>query len=172
MGGAEGGSVGGESLMAKYESQIKQLNYPVENVYAKLSDLNNLAIIKERFNDPMVQEAMVASGKVPEDKIEQIKDAVEKLEFTRDTMSGEFAMVGKVGVEIIDREENKCIKFASAQSPVKFNLWIQVLPTSTYTSKMRLTIDADIPFILKSMIGNKLENGIDKFADMLAMIPY
>lgn len=158
--------------MAKYESQIKQLNSPVENVYAKLSDLNNLAIIKERFSDPAVQEAMVASGQVPADKIEQIKSAVEKLEFTRDSMSGVFDMIGKVGVEIIEREDNKCIKFASAQSPVKFNLWIQTLPTSSTTSKMRLTIDADIPFFLKGMIGNKLSEGIDKFADMLAMIPY
>lgn len=158
--------------MAKYESQIKQLNSPVETVYAKLSDLNNLAIIKERFSDPAVQEAMVASGQVPADKIEQIKGAVEKLEFTRDSMSGVFDMIGKVGVEIIEREDNKCIKFASAQSPVKFNLWIQTLPTSSTTSKMRLTIDADIPFFLKGMIGNKLKDGIDKFADMLAMIPY
>lgn len=158
--------------MAKYESQIKQLNSPVENVYAKLSDLNNLAIIKERFSDPAVQEAMVASGQVPADKIDQIKSAVEKLEFTRDSMSGVFDMIGKVGVEIIEREDNKCIKFASAQSPVKFNLWIQTLPTSSTTSKMRLTIDADIPFFLKGMIGNKLSEGIDKFADMLAMIPY
>lgn len=158
--------------MAKYESSIKQLNYPVESVYAKLSDLNNLSIIKERFNDPAVQDAMVASGQVPEDKIEQIKSTIEKLEFTRDSVSGEFAMVGNVGVDIIEREDNKCIKFASAQSPVKFNLWIQTLPTSSTTSKMRLTIDADIPFFLKGMIGNKLQDGIDKFADMLAMIPY
>lgn len=158
--------------MAKYESQIKQLNCPVENVYAKLSDLNNLAVIKERFGDPAVQQAMIASGQVPEDKLEQIKSAVEKLQFTQDSVSGEFDMLGNIGVEIIEREENKCVKFASTQSPVKFNLWIQTLPTSSSSSKMRLTIDADIPFFLKAMVGNKLKDGIDKFADMLAMIPY
>jgi len=158
--------------VAKYESQIKQLNCPVENVYAKLSDLNNLAVIKERFGDPAVQQAMIASGQVPEDKLEQIKSAVEKLQFTQDSVTGEFDMLGNIGVEIIEREENKCVKFASTQSPVKFNLWIQTLPTSSSSSKMRLTIDADIPFFLKAMVGNKLKDGIDKFADMLAMIPY
>lgn len=158
--------------MAKYESSIKQLNCPVENVYSKLSDLNNLAVIKERFGDPAVQQAMIASGQVPEDKIEQIASAVDKLQFTQDSVSGEFDMIGTIGLQIIDREENKCIKFASTNSPVSFNFWIQVLPTTSTTSKMRLTIDADIPFFLKAMVGNKLKDGIEKFADLLAMIPY
>ena len=67
---------------------------------------------------------------------------------------------------------NKCIKFATEQSPVDANLWIQVLPVSTGGSKMRLTLKADLNMMMKMMIGKKLEEGIDKFADMLAMLPY
>ena len=37
---------------------------------------------------------------------------------------------------------------------------------------MRLTLKADLNPMIKMMIGNKLEDGIDKFADMLSMIPY
>jgi hypothetical protein len=37
---------------------------------------------------------------------------------------------------------------------------------------MKLTLKADLNPMLKMMLGNKLEAGIDKFADMLSMIPY
>jgi hypothetical protein len=37
---------------------------------------------------------------------------------------------------------------------------------------MRLTLKADLNMMMKMMIGKKLEEGIDKFADMLAMLPY
>ena len=75
-------------------------------------------------------------------------------------------------VGIIEREENKCIKFATEQSPIDANLWIQVLPVSTGGSKMRLTLKADLNMMMKMMIGKKLESGIDQFADMLASLPY
>ena len=42
----------------KHESDVKVIGYPQETVYAKIADLNNLAIIKERFNEPEVQEKM------------------------------------------------------------------------------------------------------------------
>ena len=75
-------------------------------------------------------------------------------------------------MQIVDREPEKCVKFASTNSPVGFKLWIQVLPISETASKMKVTIDADLNFIMKQMVGPHLQKGVDKFADMLAMIPY
>ena len=37
---------------------------------------------------------------------------------------------------------------------------------------MRVTVKADIPLFLKPMLGNKLQDGVDKIADALAMLPY
>jgi len=153
--------------MAKYESSVKQLNYPVDSVYAKVSDLNNLSIIKERINDPLIQQ------QIPEDKLAQVRDAIDKLEFTADTVTCQAGgMVGTIAVEIVEREENKCVKFASTSSPVGFKFWVQVLPTSDTTSKMKLTLDADLNFFMKQMLNKPLSEGIEKLADMLAMIPY
>lgn len=75
-------------------------------------------------------------------------------------------------MRIVEREEPKMIKLQSEKSPVKFQFWIQVLPTSDTTSKMRLTIDADIPFFAKGMVAGPLQEGIEKVADALSMIPY
>ena len=152
--------------MAKYESQIKQVPYTQSAVYAKISDLTNLAVIKERFDDPNVQ------AQIPADKIEEVRSAVSQMEFTTDTLSTPVGPVGTVSVQIVDREPEKCVKFTSTNSPVSFKLWIQVLPTGEASSKMKVTIDADLNFFMKQVIGGQLQKGVDKFADMLAMIPY
>lgn len=152
--------------MAKYESQIKLVPFSQRAVYAKLADLTNLAVVKERFDDPAVQE------KLPADKIEEVRKAVQQMELTADTVSVPAGPIGTVSLQIVDREPEKCVKFASINSPVGFKLWIQMLPTSDTTSKMKVTIDADLNFFMKQMVGPHLEKGVDKFADMLAMIPY
>lgn len=136
--------------MSKYESGVKQIPYSQQSVYDKLSNLENIEQVRER---------------IPTDKISG-------LTFDRDTVSVDVPPVGKVTLRIIEREEPKCVKFEAANSPVPFNLWVQMLPTTDVTSKMRVTVKADIPVFLKPMIGNKLQDGVDKIADVLAMIPY
>jgi hypothetical protein len=152
--------------MAKYESQIKAVPYSQSAVYAKMADLTNLAVIKERFDDPAVQ------AKIPADKIEEVRNAVKQMEFTADTVSVPAGPIGTIALQIVDREPEKCVKFSSTNSPVGFKLWIQMLPTGDTTSKIKVTIDADLNFFMKQMVGPHLEKGVDKFADMLAMIPY
>ena len=75
-------------------------------------------------------------------------------------------------LRIIEREENKCIKFETVQSPLPFNLWIQVLPVSATESKMKVTVQADIPFMLKGMVAGPLQDGVEKIADALSKIPF
>jgi len=152
--------------MARYESSIKQIPYSVDSVYAKLSDLNNLGVIRERIDDPIIRQ------QIPADKLSQVRDIVDKLQFTSDSVSCDAGMVGNVSVEIVEREENKCVKFQSVQSPVGFTFWAQVLPTSDNSSKLKLTVDADLNFFMKQMLDKHLKNGIEKMADMLALIPY
>lgn len=153
--------------MAKYESQIKQVPYTQSTIYAKISDLTNLAVIKERFDDPTVQ------AKMPADKIEEIRNVVDKMEFTTDTVSAPAGPIGgNISVQIVNREPEKCVKFTSTKSPVDFKLWVQVLPINETSSKIKVTLDADLNFFMKQMLDKPLSQGVDKFADMLAMIPY
>ncbi|CCX64060.1 putative uncharacterized protein [Prevotella sp. CAG:1058] len=136
--------------MSKYESGVKQIPHPQTAVYNTLSDLNNIERIKDR---------------IPAD---QVKD----LAFDRDSVSVNVAPVGSIKLRIVDRDEPKCIKFETENSPVPFNLWVQLLPVTDTTCKMRVTVKADIPLFLKPMLGNKLQDGVDKIADALAMLPY
>ena len=137
-------------IMAKFESSVRQIPYPQQAVYNMLSDLTNIERVQDR---------------VPEDKL---KD----LSFDKDSISISVPPVGAVSMRIIEREEPKTIKFESANSPMPFNFWIQLLPVNETESKMRLTIKADIPFMLKGMVTKPLQEGIEKIAEALAMIPY
>ena len=154
----------------QYESNIKQIPYPQSCVYAKLADLNNLEVIKEKFNDPTVRSAM--AGKVPEDKLSQLGERIREMRFDTDSVSCKIPPLGEISLQIIEREEPKCIKFETVNSPIHLNLWIQLLPTSDTTSKMRLTVGADLNPFIKGMVEKPLKEGVEKLADMLAMIPY
>ncbi|MGX8695179.1 MAG: SRPBCC family protein [Prevotella sp.] len=136
--------------MTKFESSIKQVPYPQEAVYRNLSDLRNLERVRDR---------------VPEDKLQDFS-------FDQDSVSVSVAPVGKITLRICEREEPKCVKFESVESPMPFNLWIQVLPVDEATSKMRVTVKADIPFMLKGIVSGPLQDGVEKIADALALVPY
>lgn len=136
--------------MTKFESSVKQIPYPVENVYRNISDLSNLERVRDR---------------IPEDKLQDFQ-------FDSDSVQVSVAPVGTIKLRIIEREENKCVKFETEQSPLPFNLWIQVLPVSETESKMKITVKADIPFMLKGMVSGPLQDVVEKIADALSQIPY
>lgn len=156
--------------MAKYESGVKQVPYSQSIVYNKLSDLNNLAVLKEKVGNTEIPDNI--KEQTNEEQINKAKELLEKMEFTTDSMSIEIAPVGKLVIEIIERQPEKLIKMSSTQSPIPITLWIQILPVTETSSKMKLTIETELNMFLKMMIGSKLKDGIDKFADMLARIPY
>lgn len=154
-------------MSMKESSSVKNISATVERVYATLSNLENLRPLIERAqNDEGLREKMRQAGQG--NALEQLKD----IEITADSIAIPTPMFGTISMCIIEREEGKCIKFETQQSPVKANLWIQTLPVSSDQSKMKLTIDADIPFMLKAMVGGKLKDGVEKIADALAMINY
>ena len=136
--------------MTKFESGVKVIQSPQTAVYEKLSDLNNLEKVKDRL---------------PEDK-------VKNLSFDAESMTIEVAPVGKITLQIVEKEPSKCIKFATTTSPLPFNLWIQIVPVTDAECKMKLTIGMDLNPFMKTMVQKPLQEGLEKMADVLAMIQY
>ena len=136
--------------MTKFESNVKQIPYPVEDVYRNISDLSNLERVRDR---------------IPQDKLQDFQ-------FDSDSVQVSVSPVGTIKLRICEREDNKCVKFETEQSPLPFNLWIQVLPVDSSSSKMKVTVKADIPFMLKGMVSGPLQDGVEKIADALSQIPF
>ena len=141
--------------MVQFESNVKHVPYSQERVYGKLEDLNNLALLKERL----------------EQMREKLGDKIQDVTFDRDSLT--LTVQGmNVTLRIIEREPCKCIKFEGEKSPIPMNLWIQILPVSEDPAKMKVTVRAEVNMFMKAMVSKPLQEGVEKLADMLAMITY
>ncbi len=158
--------------MAKYESSIKQVGSPQSRVYTRLSDLSNLAQLKEKLDDPAAVEQLKATGGVNDEQLEKVRQQLESVEFTTDSISANIPAVGSVEVRIVEREPEKCIKLETTQSPIPMKLWIQLLPVTDETSKMKLTVDASLNPFIKVIVEKPLKQGLERLADVLSKIPY
>lgn len=138
------------SIMSKFESSIKQIPYSQQAVYNNISNLENLEKVRDR---------------VPDDKVKDFR-------FDHDSVSVSVPPVGELRLRIINREEPKCVKFETEQSPIPFHLWIQVLPVSETSCKMKVTVEAELNPFIKGMVSGPLKDGVEKIADALAMVPY
>ena len=149
--------------MTTFESNVKQIAYPQQTVYDTLSDLTHLQGLKDRME--------AIKGQLTDEQRKQAEQ-LNNLTFDADSLSIEAPMVGKITLRVIDREPLKTIKFETENSPIALNMWIQLLPTAESACKMKVTIKGDIPFMFKAMVSKPLQEGVEKIADMLAMIPY
>lgn len=134
--------------MAQFESSVKHVPYSQERVYDKLSDLNNLESVRDK-----------------------VADKVQGLEFDRDSMHLTIQGIN-LTLRIVEREPCKCVKFEGENSPVPMNLWIQMLPAEAEQSKLKVTIRAEVNMFMKAMVSKPLQEGVEKLAEMLSMIPY
>ena len=142
-------------MAVQFESNVKHVPYSQERVYNKLSDLNNLEGVGERLD--MVKDKL--DGKL------------EDMSFDRDSITLKVQGIS-LTLRIIEREPLKCIKFEGDKSPIPLNLWIQILPVTQEEAKMKVTIRAEVNMFMKAMVSKPLQEGVEKLADMLAMLPY
>lgn len=133
--------------MTTYESDIKTISSNEEVVFGILSDLNNL---KKLAENPA------------------LTDKVKDLQYDADSCSFAVDGFGRVGFRIIEREPSKTIKMQSENAPVNVNVWIQLKQVAENDTKMKLTLKADLPAMIKMMVGSKLQDGINAIAELLA----
>lgn len=135
----------------KYESAVKQIAANADTVYAVLGNLNNLSKVADL---------------IPQDKVQE-------LSFDQDSVRFKIDGLGqKITVRIVEREENKTLKFGLENLPMAMNFWIQLKQMEEQDTRMKLTIKAELPMMLKMMFEKKLQQGLDQAAEMLANMPY
>lgn len=132
--------------MALYQSKTITVNKPFEEVYGKVSDLRNL----EQFRDRIPKEYTV--------------------NFKCDTDYVQFRVtpVGDLLLRIIERGADK-IRLNIENLPFKAEMSMNIGNVSPSETNIQLVLDADIPFFVKHIVGNKLEEGMDKIADILTL---
>ena len=136
---------------SKYESKITSAPCSAQQIYRVLSDLSNIDRVKDL---------------IPKDKIQEMEVEPDRIRMKVDGLGQ------KITIAIVDRIENDTIKFGAEGIPMDANFWIQLKEVSPTDTRIRLTLKADIPMMFKLMLKNKLQEGLDQAADMLAQFPY
>ncbi len=153
------------SVMAteKYISEIKQIDFSVEKVYNRLSDLRNLG----KLFDPEKLNGI-------KDKISGAPDiSLENFKATENECSFNIKSFGEVGLIIAEKESNKTVKLTGNKGlPFDFYCWLQFLPAGVNGCKARITLHAELNPMIKMMLNKHLEEGVNRMADALTRINY
>lgn len=135
----------------RYESKIVSSTASAEQIYRVFSNLKNVERVKDL---------------IPKDKIQEMEISEDQIRIKVDGLGQ------KITIGIVDRIENDTIKFGLEGIPMDANFWVQLKQLSENDTRIKLTLKADIPMMFKMMIGNKLQQGLDQAAEMLAQFPY
>ena len=130
--------------MEKYESKQQQINHPASLIFPIISRMD--------FLTPAMQ------------------DKVEEWQATPDTCS--FKGKGfKVSLRIADKVENKHVKIVADEGglPIDFTFWIQLHEVSSLDTRVRMVLHAELNMMMKMMVGSKLQEGLDKAVEGLAV---
>jgi hypothetical protein len=127
-----------------YVSKIVKLNGSASVLYALFADFRNLVRM------------------VPPDKVAD-------LEATEDECSFTVKPIGHAGLRIVDREQDKTVKYATVgKTQDDFTLWVQLKPATAQETYLRITLRAKLNLVMRGLVGGKLQKGLDDFVDKLA----
>lgn len=135
----------------KYESKIVSSPCSAADIYRTMSDLSNIEKVR---------------ALIPEDKVKELEATPDSIRFKVDGLGQ------KVGIRLVEKEENNYLKFGAENIPIDANFWIQMKEVAPGDTRLRLTIKAELPMMIKMMFEKKLQEGLDKAADMLAQMPF
>lgn len=136
---------------SKYESKVASIPCDAASVYRVLSDLSSLERVRHL---------------IPSDKVQELEIQPDYIRMKVDGLGP------KITLRIVDREQDKMIKFGADNLPIQANFWIQLVQVNEQDTRVRLTLHADIPFMFKMMLEKKIQQGLDDGATMLTQFPY
>lgn len=99
-----------------------------------------------------------------------LQDKVEEWQADEDSCS--FKVKGfTVRLRIVERVINKHIKISGDEGglPVDFSFWIQLHEVNESDTRIRLVLHAELNMMMRMMIGGKIQGGLDKAVEGLAM---
>lgn len=146
--------------LEKYVSEVKVIEHNEQVVFNYLSNFENLA---EYLNSGLIEKM---TKQIPGVKITDFQS-------DRDSCKFNITGMGVAEIKIVKRDPFKTIKVENSGSlPLSITFWIQLLPVDAFSTKMRLTLHAELNMMMKMMAGNKLEEGINQMAETLSKLPY
>ena len=126
------------------KGKVVEINLPSHVLYTAFADMRHFV------------------EKLPEEKKQGI-DA------TADTIEGNVQGL-RMGAAISERIPFSCIKIKEyGQTPFQFEVGLFFDASDVQKTRFHMEVCAELPFMIKMLIGNKLQEVVDKITDQLAM---
>jgi len=136
--------------MTEFKSEIKTIPHTDKEIFAVLSDLSKLNLVKD---------------KIPQDKVKDITS-------DRDSCTLNVSPIGKIRFVVTERNPDSSVKLQAEQLPFKLNLFILLDQISKSDTQLQLKVEADLNPFLKPFVSKPLQQELENIAEMLTSIPY
>ena len=144
--------------MESFKSSPHAIACSAATIYSKLT---NPSLIKNLIDEHA-------------DKIEgEARQHLDTVKFSEGSISIQSPM-GEVSLSL-DREqsiEGQRVVYTASQSPVPINMVINLEPQPDDTTMSTAELQLNLPFFLRKMVEGQLQEGADRFGELLARIPF
>lgn len=144
--------------MDSYKSQPQRIACDINTIYNKLS---SPAVFKAQIDAHRHQLPDEAQANL--DKVQFLDDAI-----AIESPMGQL----KLAVDPEQSQAPQRVVYTAAQSPVKFNMVIELTALSEQETESQAALELDLPIFMRAMVSNQLEQAASKFGEMLAQLPY
>lgn len=144
--------------MTTIKSEKALVSATPEVVFDRLSDLSNLKPLLEKVPRDMI----------PEDK----REMMDGLEITADSISIPAGPVGAIRLRVTDRLPYSLIQLTGEGSPVPLGMQLEISPEGDAASEVQVSINLEIPAMLKPMVSGPLKKIANQFVEVLAAVPF
>lgn len=134
--------------MTEYKSKHGTVNRPQAELYMAFTDLRNFL----QF--------------LPEDRKQDVTAGY-------DTLSARVQGIS-IGVRVVRREPYSYIELKDDGAPFSFNVMLHfdAVPGDAGSTDFYIVVDADLNFMMKMMIGGKLQEALDRVVDSLVDVSH
>ena len=144
--------------MESFKSSPHAIACSAATIYSKLT---NPSLIKNLIDEHA-------------DKIEgEARQHLDTVKFSEGSISIQSPM-GEVSLSL-NREqsiEGQRVVYTASQSPVPINMVINLEPQPDDTTMSTAELQLQLPFFLRKMVEGQLQEGANRFGDLLARIPF
>ena len=138
--------------MAKYTGKPFRVNMANTALFERVSNLSDL----QSRMDTLPEDVRAKMGTI------NFLDA--------DTLAFTAPGVGEMKFRIVERTAPSRVKFIADTGMVPINVFINLAEAAAEATDVTATIEAEIPMMLRPLVGPKLQEAADKFGEMFGQL--
>lgn len=149
--------------MIEMKSAASILNGTPAEVYNRLSHPGELDSLLRKAIDKAQEEGK----QIPE----EVASNLDAITFTEDSISIAAGAVGAMKFKLGDCKLNEDVQYVGDGTPIAIIIDFNLQPEGIDKCLMSLTLQADMPFMLRAMVQAPLRKALDSFSQLMQQIP-